>query len=814
MGRHHDVATATVSASSKGPLFSLTGRGGEVKRARELIASIGGTLTSNDNKADYLVAVKGAGRRKVEDFCNARQNNSPTDSGNKVVLLDMLEEWSSNGSLPKRRVRMEDAELTNLFSAAANERARRSYEVPPSFLKRSRVTLDAEGSVVDESDNAVLLKCGPTRLQLGKMTSSPSSAATVETVRCNDRTSPVKNGKAAGTTRFRPLLLDDESPDDQPSRHQKMATEMSGKVNPMRLAFRQRPKPDWDTYFSDPSVDCGVLTTEGSTTSTTFHHPACSSKSIGSQPKVKHTRNEAISDGNIARQKKNGALLLFDTNKVNSNGRSSVPPKSGQRQRGTASIHSCSVGTKTASVLSRSAGSAKIPPRQLSTVQQKKKEEQSISHASRNAPEGDRGPRIECPTGTSASLCRVVPTVRRANEDSASSKKAATSGASRMPPSLPPRLQAASKSSRTDGVVTTTDGAVPPSTRQSWNSRPSSAPAAPAKQTGVAARRSTCSDPLLKRVRQSIYCEGISEEACAAVLQQVVDRACPVNFDSIAGLDTCKRILQETIILPAKCPQLFTGLRRPCSGLLLFGPPGNGKTLLAKAVANECNTTFFSISAAAITSKWVGESEKMVRALFSVARALAPSTIFIDEVDSLLQARGAAQEGEGSRRMKTEFLVQMDGAGNDTQMARVLVMGATNRPFDLDEAVIRRFPKRVFVPLPDAPARAQILQKLLNTVETPNTLSSEAWERVVKLTSGYSGHDLRQLCEDAAMIPVRELVAEKLRKGENLAEHAHNALLRPLTLTDVEACVSGMNPSCCPKLLNALEDWSKTFGSK
>ena len=213
-------------------------------------------------------------------------------------------------------------------------------------------------------------------------------------------------------------------------------------------------------------------------------------------------------------------------------------------------------------------------------------------------------------------------------------------------------------------------------------------------------------------------------------------------------------------------PEIFTGLRSPTKGILLYGPPGNGKTLLAKAVATECRSTFFSISASTLVSKYMGESEKLMRTLFTMAAIQSPSIIFIDEVDSILTKR-SSDENEATRRLKTEFLIQLDGVGSSS--TRILVIAATNRPYDLDEAALRRLTKRIYIGLPDAEARAGLIRKLMKQVDC--NLSTYEFNEVVQWTEGYSSADLNSLCKEAAMEPIREIPPSKimeLRSASNV----------------------------------------------
>ncbi|XP_034282590.1 vacuolar protein sorting-associated protein 4A [Pantherophis guttatus] len=226
-----------------------------------------------------------------------------------------------------------------------------------------------------------------------------------------------------------------------------------------------------------------------------------------------------------------------------------------------------------------------------------------------------------------------------------------------------------------------------------------------------------------------------------------------VRWSDVAGLEGAKEALKEAVILPIKFPHLFTGKRTPWRGILLFGPPGTGKSFLAKAVATEAsNSTFFSISSSDLMSKWLGESEKLVKNLFELARQHKPSIIFIDEVDSLCGSRNE-NESEAARRIKTEFLVQMQGVGNNND--GTLVLGATNIPWVLDAAIRRRFEKRIYIPLPEELARAQMFK--LHLGNTPHNLTEADIHELARKTDGYSGADISIIVRDALMQPVRKV---------------------------------------------------------
>ncbi|XP_015713089.1 spastin isoform X1 [Coturnix japonica] len=307
--------------------------------------------------------------------------------------------------------------------------------------------------------------------------------------------------------------------------------------------------------------------------------------------------------------------------------------------------------------------------------------------------------------------------------------------------------------------------------------------------------------PAARKKKDMKVFRNVDSNLANLILNEIVDSGPAVKFDDIAGQELAKQALQEIVILPSLRPELFTGLRAPARGLLLFGPPGNGKTMLAKAVAAESNATFFNISAASLTSKYVGEGEKLVRALFAVARELQPSIIFIDEVDSLLCER---REGEhdASRRLKTEFLIEFDGVQSSGE-DRILVMGATNRPQELDDAVLRRFIKRVYVSLPNEETRLILLKNLLSKQGSP--LTQKELAQLARMTDGYSGSDLTALAKDAALGPIRELKPEQV-KNMSASE------MRNIKLSDFTESLKKIKRSLSPQTLEAYVRWNKDFG--
>lgn len=285
--------------------------------------------------------------------------------------------------------------------------------------------------------------------------------------------------------------------------------------------------------------------------------------------------------------------------------------------------------------------------------------------------------------------------------------------------------------------------------------------------------------------------ESAEMRTLAESLSRDIIRGSPdVTWESIKGLENAKRLLKEAVVMPIKYPKYFTGLLSPWKGILLFGPPGTGKTMLAKAVATECNTTFFNISASSIVSKWRGDSEKLVKVLFQLARHHAPSTIFLDEIDAIISQRGEARsEHEASRRLKTELLIQMDGLTRTNDL--VFVLAATNLPWELDAAMLRRLEKRILVPLPEPEARRAMFEELLLAGPGDKELS---YDLLVDNTEGYSGSDIRLVCKEAAMQPLRRLMAV-LENEQEVVPEDELPEVGPILQEDIQIALRNTRPS-------------------
>ncbi|CAL7952122.1 unnamed protein product [Xylocopa violacea] len=296
--------------------------------------------------------------------------------------------------------------------------------------------------------------------------------------------------------------------------------------------------------------------------------------------------------------------------------------------------------------------------------------------------------------------------------------------------------------------------------------------------------------------------KNIEPKMIELIKNEIMDSKTSISWNDIAGLEYAKKIIKEVVVYPMLRPDIFTGLRRPPKGILLFGPPGTGKTLIGKCIASQSKSTFFSISASSLTSKWIGEGEKMVRALFAVARVYQPSVIFVDEIDSLLTQRSET-EHESSRRLKTEFLVQLDGAATADE-DRILIVGATNRPQELDEAARRRLVKRLYVPLPELQARKQIINNLLVTV--PHNLTEEDVHNVAEQSKGYSGADMSNLCKEASMGPIRSIPFSQL---ENIRKED----VRQVTINDFKEALIHVRPSVSETSLTAYVEWDAIYGT-
>ncbi len=274
-----------------------------------------------------------------------------------------------------------------------------------------------------------------------------------------------------------------------------------------------------------------------------------------------------------------------------------------------------------------------------------------------------------------------------------------------------------------------------------------------------------------------------------------------VNWNEVVGLDVAKKAVKEAIVYPVQRPDLFPlGWPR---GILLFGPPGCGKTLLAAAVATEIDANFYSIDAASIMSKWLGEAEQNVAKLFGSARKSAtdgkPAIVFIDELDSLMGAH--TNEVGGEIRVRNQFLKEMDGIVDKGKNLHIYVIGATNKPWDLDWAFIRRFQKRILVPLADHRTRLNMFKVYSSNLQIATDVDLD---ELARLSEGFSGSDIRDVCQSAQL----KLIGEFFESGQALDKAATP---RALTMTDFRQILEERKPSVSLDMLTAYNRWFEAF---
>lgn len=262
----------------------------------------------------------------------------------------------------------------------------------------------------------------------------------------------------------------------------------------------------------------------------------------------------------------------------------------------------------------------------------------------------------------------------------------------------------------------------------------------------------------------------LNEYEAMVALEVVAPEDISVSFDDIGGLEDIIEEVKESVIYPLTMPELYSHaapLLSAPSGVLLYGPPGCGKTMLAKAVAHESGASFINLHISTLTEKWYGDSNKLVRAVFSLARKLEPAIIFIDEIDAVLGTR-RSNEHEASGMVKAEFMTLWDGLTSSNSAgipSRICVLGATNRINDIDEAILRRMPKKFPVPLPNKEQRLRILQLVLQGSKRDPSFNTEY---LAKVTAGMSGSDIKEACRDAAMMPMRECIRERKAAGKSM----------------------------------------------
>jgi SpoVK/Ycf46/Vps4 family AAA+-type ATPase len=295
--------------------------------------------------------------------------------------------------------------------------------------------------------------------------------------------------------------------------------------------------------------------------------------------------------------------------------------------------------------------------------------------------------------------------------------------------------------------------------------------------------------------------EKTTEGGKSSYQELIVTEKPQVNWEEVVGLDMAKKAIKEAIVYPVQRPDLFPlGWPR---GILLFGPPGCGKTLIAAAVATELDATFYSIDAASIMSKWLGEAEQNVAKLFGSARKSSsegkPAIVFVDELDSLMGQH--TNEVGGEIRVRNQFLKEMDGVMDKGKALHVYVIGATNKPWDLDWAFIRRFQKRILVPLPDHPTRLMMLKLYTSNLTIEQDVDLH---ELARLSEGFSGSDIRDVCQSAQL----KLIGEFFETGQAMDKEAKP---RALTMSDFKSILEDRKPSVSMGMLSHYSRWFEAF---